>query len=260
MYHMRLSAQAFWLPKAGHRHEEYEDAFAPRRLSKGEVAYKGKSFACAIADGATEASFSAYWAQLLTMAYAHRRLQPERLEHDLSSLQEQWRRWVSCRPLPWYAEEKVKMGAFASLLGLSLSIHIAETRQVGKFSVIAVGDSCIFQVRSNSVIFHFPLQASEQFNNRPVLLSSLARHNTPALQAACLHEGEWRSEDRFLLMTDALACWFLHAWEQGDPSWQKLLDLGICDGEASFADWITHLRDRGSLKNDDVTLLRIEMA
>ena len=151
------------------------------------------------------------------------------------------------------------MGAFAALLGLSLAIDDSDARQVGKFDAIAVGDSCIFQVRGTKMISRFPLQTSDQFNSRPVLLSSLPSNNDLALQAVQVQEGEWRTDDRFLLMTDALACWFLRECEQGKTPWQQLCAFGINDGTEPFADWIAGLRANGSLKNDDVTLLRIVM-
>jgi len=260
-YGMRLFAQAFWLPKAGNKPAEYEDAFAPKRLITGELdEYEGESYHCAIADGATETSFAAPWAKLLTRAYAQDRLHPDhRLATELPRLQKCWKRLVSRRPLPWYAEAKANLGAFASLLGLSLSLQDSDAGQIRRFETFAVGDSCIFQVRDDKIRYRSPLLTSDQFTQRPVLFSSLAEKNEMAFKAVCVQAGEWHTHDCFLLMTDALACWFLRAYEQGETPWRMLRDLGTCDGRQSFADWVSELRTNGSLKNDDVTLLRVDL-
>lgn len=62
---MRVSIQVFGLPKAGNRADEYEDAYSPKR--QGEL--EGESFRFAVADGATEGSFSRLWAGMLVRSY-----------------------------------------------------------------------------------------------------------------------------------------------------------------------------------------------
>jgi hypothetical protein len=61
-------AQAFWLPKAGNSDSEYEDAFFPRRLKRRN----GRRLRFAVADGATETSFSGVWARLLVSSFVRR--------------------------------------------------------------------------------------------------------------------------------------------------------------------------------------------
>ena len=62
---MRVHYAAYWLPKEGSREDEYEDAFAPAQAADDAPS----EFLCAVADGATETSFSGLWAQLLVEAY-----------------------------------------------------------------------------------------------------------------------------------------------------------------------------------------------
>ncbi len=57
-------------------------------------------------------------------------------------------------------------------------------------------------------------------------------------------------------MTDAMACWFLKAYEHENFPWVIIRDLGE-DG-MHFKEWITQFRQEGQLRNDDVTLLRID--
>jgi len=60
--------------------------------------------------------------------------------------------------------------------------------------------------------------------------------------------------DRFLLLTDALAAYFLQEFEAKRRPWD---DLPLTD--AALADFIKTRRDKGSLKNDDVTLVEITL-
>ena len=79
-------------------------------------------------------------------------------------------------------------------------------------------------------------------------------------------------------MTDALAQWFLLQTERADKPWQTMgtfspieqdqaphgakeekSEAGDAPAGNPFADWIERLRDQGDLRNDDVTLLVIQM-
>ena len=107
---MLPEVQTFWLPKQGNTAEEYEDAFA--------ASVENRRFG--VADGATESSFADIWAQALVEAFTQS--PPNGIEFDdwLKPLQEAWHKNVSWDRLPWFAEEKAKSGAFATLLGLEL--------------------------------------------------------------------------------------------------------------------------------------------
>ena len=71
--------------------------------------------------------------------------------------------------------------------------------------------------------------------------------------------GRWRPGDRFLLMTDALAQWFLRRNEQGERPAAEIAELlGAADPAAAFADWIERMRAQ-DLRNDDVTLGVIDL-
>src|SRR5215510_11033783 len=177
---MHVVTEAFWLPKAGNTLEEYEDAFWPRKSLDRHTAM----FRCAVADGATETSFSRVWAQNLVRAYCRGHLyQGKPLRKRLASLQQDWKTAVSRKPLPWYAEEKLRQGAFSSLLGLT--IRGGERIVPYQWDALAVGDSCLFQIRGDKVITQFPLACSEQFTNRPALLSSNPASNKRLADHIC---------------------------------------------------------------------------
>src|SRR5438552_14612658 len=100
---MHVTCRTFWLQKAECDAAEYEDAFAPGEDTDADT----DVFRCAVADGATEASFAAMWAQLLVENYVRTE------EHPLAALQNVWQEKTSGLELPWYAEEKLQSGAFA---------------------------------------------------------------------------------------------------------------------------------------------------
>ena len=246
--------KAFWLPKDGCSEEEYEDAFFPRN----SASLTGQQFRFAVADGATEASFSRLWARMLVRAFVRRTLRMPLTVDQLASLREQWAAVIHGRTLPWYAEEKAASGAFSSLLGLELSENRESERSQRTWRATAVGDSCLAQISGDKVICAFPLTKASAFNNRPSLLGSLA--STPVDEPDLILEvtGEWAREDQFLLMTDALACWFLRECEDGSKPW-ALLREACAHGQKSFRRFVADLRHQRALKNDDVTLMRIDI-
>ncbi len=236
---MRIVCNAFWLQKAGNSVDEYEDAFAhtlPREGSHEE-------FRCAVADGATETSFSGLWAQILADAFVEQRLtqvQPEALAPLSARWHEAIAQKTAHKPLPWYAQEKLEKGAFSSLMGLAIGAD-------GSWRAHAVGDSCLFHVRPKQAIRAFPYHTPDEFNNHPALLSTDAHAGFETRGA----RGKWRDGDYFLLMTDALAHFFL--------SQRRLRGRLAADSldQAGFAEIIGAARGEHTCKNDDVTLLKI---
>jgi len=256
---MLVTAQGFWVPKHGNTHEEYEDAFWP----DGVGAIRDvPNFRCAVADGATETSFSAAWASLLTRRWCEERIGLRRFLRSLPELADQWRREVGDAPLPWYAEEKVRAGAFSSLLGLVLHDVTAGRDWPSRWEAVAIGDSCLFQLRGDRLITTFPLAHSEDFNSRPFLLGSASPDAEEIGQHLSILGGEFRVGDVFYLMTDALACWFLRLHEEEGSAVEFIADIREQKRFAGFVQEWRAERDaegRPYLRNDDVTLLRLEI-
>jgi hypothetical protein len=247
---MRIGARAFALCKAGNTADEYEDAYWPERPVDRDIG----AVRCAVADGATETSFAAPWARLLVRAYCRGHLSPRALPRRLPELRAQWRQAVCARPLPWYAEEKVRAGAFAAVAGLT----IWQDHQGIRWSSAALGDCCVFQVRDDELLTTFPVIQLSDFSSRPRLLSSNSEPaaESPRLTTAAGHAAEG---DVFFLMTDALAAWFLARHEGGEWPWRRLHCSEAFDGR-SFADWIDRLRMEKEIRNDDVTLLTLQLS
>ena len=251
---MDAYAQAFWLPKEGSSESEYEDAFFPRRIKRR----KGQRLRFAVADGATETSFSGVWARLLVRAFVRRTIGFDFAAEQIRPLQARWEKLVHGKSLPWYAEEKLASGAFSSLLGLELSEEESGGEIKRVWRATAFGDSCLVQMRGSDIIAAFPLKESASFTSRPDLLSSLPTAHNASNGAVLKSEGSWGCDDSFFLMTDALGCWFFKEKEADRQPWNLLRDLDT-QGQTSFPAWITLLRTSGAMKNDDVTLIRIDI-
>jgi hypothetical protein len=243
--------RAFRLSKRGNTPEDYEDAFAADPAS-GRFA---------VADGASEASFAAVWARLLAEGFVQAPGKPWKELDWLGPVRQRWAAEVDRLPLPWYAEAKREQGGFATLLGLALRAPQPEPNpEPGIWRALALGDSCLFQLRGIHLRKAWPLTRSADFGNQPRLCGSRPRANEPLDPEREQAFGKWRPGDRFLLMTDALAQWFLQATEQGN---RPVLDvahlLAQPDPQAAFAGWVEERRERQGLRNDDVTLLIIDL-
>jgi len=248
---VHVTARVFWAPKAGNRTEEYEDAFWPA----SGVNRAGDRFRFAVADGATETSFSALWAQLLVRSFGAGNLRQAHFDASLRPEQVRWHNAVASKPLPWYAEAKVLDGAYAALLGFEL--YSPYPGRV-KWRALAVGDCCLMQIRGDGMVASFPATEAAYFTSRPYLLSSnpgptlaLSDHLRSAGGAAL-------PGDRFYLMTDALAHWFLHAAAAGDAPWRACRTV-VQGGARRFAALVEDLRSQHKLRNDDVTFLAVEL-
>lgn len=237
------------MPKFGCSDDEYEDAF---QCNQQEGLYS-------IADGATEASFSKEWANLVVNAYCEGKfLTPRSFERNLNKIQAAWSDEISNRPLPWYAEEKVKSGAFCSFLG----IKFKEPDPLFHWVALVNGDCCLFHIRDDQLISAFPFQKPDDFNNHPTLLSSNPHNNLPITSLVTIKRGVCRRGDTLFLMTDALACWFLRSAKRS----QKVIQyLNKVDQDEHFTRLIHQERtDKDDnqfswMKNDDVTFLRIKV-
>lgn len=241
-----LRWQAFHVAKAGNAAADWEDAFAAD-TARGRFA---------VADGASEASFAALWARLLTEGFVSARGKPWRDLGWLTPLRQRWAREVDAVPLPWYAEAKRDAGAFATFLGLIF--RPARTDQPPFWRALAIGDSCLFRTRRGRVLKSFPLSRSDAFGSQPHLLRS---RGGCGVERECERTlGLWRSGDRFLLMTDALAQWFLRLTEADRKPCDEIAALLTeSDPQAAFPGWVEERRRLEALRNDDVTLLSVDL-
>jgi len=249
------------LQKAGNAEEEYEDASCPAENGRRE----GAELRFAVADGASEGMLSGAWARILVELHCRLGWTGGSVEQFLETAYGDWRSFTSeylrgretrSAPVQWYEEPGFEEGAFSTLLGLTLTGR--SPGRAGEWAAAAVGDSCLFQVRGSALLAKFPLEQSSDFNNRPVLLASNPAHNGQAASVVRRSSGTFESGDVFYLMTDALARWALREDEEGKNPWIVLRDHATRDRPV-FGAWIAALRKDRELRNDDVTLLRIDL-
>jgi hypothetical protein len=250
-----------WVQKGGNAEGEYEDAFYPPQDGRRD----GPELRVAVADGASEGILSGAWANILAKLHGQFEWTDGSLEQFLERAYQDWGSFKAeylrdreqrNHPVQWYEEPGLRTGAFSTLLGLTLTG--SADAQAGEWSAVAVGDSCLFQVKGSTLVKKFPVEQSSDFNNRPVLLASNPARNEQVTGTLSRVSGTFGSGDAFYLMTDALAQWSLRQDEAGRSPWAKLRALAT--GEApAFAAWIDGLRRTKELRNDDVTLVRIAL-
>lgn len=245
---MKVSYRVFWLPKAGLSSEEYEDAFAPEQTPDTDF----KEFRCAVSDGATETSFSGLWAKILCQAYNDKNF-------DLAGLQAQWLEQVSGQDLPWYAEQKLESGAYASIAGLSLH----EEPKSLSWSARTLGDSCIFHLREGKILRALPLDNWESFDYTPVLISTRQIANQGILSKQEHELGTCIKGDIFYLMTDAISKWLLRRQSESGDAISLLESVQNSQQFQQLVEEQRQARDdkgRAMMPNDDVTWTRVSLA
>lgn len=255
---LKLHLDTFRVPKVGARPDECDDAGYP---DEAERALDSETFSLALCDGATESYLSGRWAQTLSRVLAtpprlplRRRIENARAVWASELLEYVRQRSESGRPIQWYEEPVMDRGAESTLIVGRISKR-ARNGESRTYLFEAIGDTNLFVVRDGQLIKKFPLTQHSEFGSTPNLISS--RMGEPIRPAERV-QGTWRSGDQFLLATDALAAWLLRQLECGDDPWPKIQELGAHDTR-SFTDWIDELRRDRGLRNDDTTLMRLDM-
>lgn len=256
---MILSCKSLRTQKAGNSFSECEDWSCPPGNESKEAFFEvepGGKANFAIADGATEGMLSGAWASLVSKAFF--RSGTDDFASVMRRARVSWQGWRAdylrrrqrSNPIKWYEEPGLQKGAFSTLLGLSfLCPYETEGNWVG----IAVGDSCVFQVRQSQLLQSFPILSPNDFSNRPVLINS----ETPEKSEPSLSFGGYTTGDEFFLATDALSQWFLKSCTNGGTPWAELANFKPEGSHSAFESWINALRIENLIKNDDVILVFI---
>jgi hypothetical protein len=244
---MKVRTKTYWLPKRGNSSDEYEDAAWP----VDPVEVETEEFKCAVADGATEASFSRQWAQLLVKGFEE--------DAEITKLAESWLSEIKEMELPWYAQEKAESGAFATFSGLKLT---NSSTTGGTYWAKVLGDSSIFHMRADKLVDSFPMKNYESFNNSPALLCSNLSSHEDVESMFTIQEGKWENGDRFLLVTDAIAAWTFKREDEHGDGFKTLLAINSQDELDALCREAREEHDeqgRPNMRNDDVTLLNVEV-
>lgn len=223
---------------------------APFSECEDSIAVDGELLRFAVADGATEGFDSRRWARYLTRAWISPTsvpLAPCDLVERIRALGARLERRRAGRSLPWYLEEKASGGAYAAFLGLQVTSSWT-------WSAVALGDTCLIIERNGAVELAFPISSAEDFSSRPVLVASKTDAGMTR-QAMRLEEGVCLPGDVLLLMSDAIACWYLGRAVTD----RRLIDEfhDALGDSAVFTSFIERERSAHRLRNDDVAVVKL---
>lgn len=259
----------FWSPKRGSSIQEYEDAFwvGPNGDSEGEI--RQTPLRVAIADGASESMLASRWANRLVAVFGTTRNAARTKRGFIAAYGDAVSGWddevlkyttdreLRGSPIQWYEEPGLAKGAFATIL----AVEFSDARQDGpsEWAASGLGDSCLFQVRDESLYASFPMSDASAFTYQPSLLASRGVGDAVLRRNISLKASDWERGDSFYLATDALAAWFLRTIEVDGRPWETLRDLDTLDAQLDFTEWVDEQRNLGIMHNDDTTLVRIDM-
>lgn len=280
----------YLVPKQGNEPEQCEDAVVviPEREPADEIEERVVAVLC---DGASESLLARDWAGLLARRLAERQsggmpaaASVHRTAAAVMAAADAWQEWLDTyleqreatgRPLAWYERPGLERGAYATLLTVALDPPVHRT-QVGdelmtvadavaasgsrgwRWHAAALGDSCLFHVRDEQLLHAFPIEDSSAFGTNPPLAASRNADESVLARHIEVAQGWCESGDQLYLATDALAAWFLQAVETGASPWAVLRDFAAADHKA-FETFVAEQRAAGSLRNDDVALVHIDI-
>jgi len=253
-----ISYKVFITHKQGESKQDCQDAYD---INKEKYRY-------AIADGATQSFYSAYWSRFLVEHFCSSEdtfLTDELLKHK----GENWYSWLEPIQLKWHqkikalVEEKNKyfitnrFKRRESAVSTFIGIEINFTQSEVLWHSLIIGDSCLLHIKDGNFHKSYLFESASQFTSKPEFFSSYAQEN--------IYEPKFLTDslgknDVLLLATDAIAKWLIQQKERGQESWisawNSLLRL---KSQIEFEDYINDLRQcsQSPLDNDDVTILLI---
>lgn len=259
---MRCVVASFSLARTASPPEHYEDAFCARRTGTRRATERLR---LAVADGASESMLSGLWARALVRAWCGPRRRD--MGEVVAAAMSGWDATLAAyldgreaqrRPIEWFERPGLERGAHATLLGVEVTWGPGPG-DAGRWSAASLGDSCLFQVRGDALVAAFPLGRAAAFGNAPPLVPTRSERLGRVVASLDRAEGSVRPGDALFLATDGVAAWFLASAEAGRAPWAEL--GGIARGDAAaFARWAGGERAAGRLRDDDLTLLRVEVA
>lgn len=261
---MRAITATFRTPKDGSSWQEYEDAAAvgPGRSGAASGGFEGPWLAAAVADGASEALLARQWANELVGQFTD--ADPaEGLADGILAAAGRWdfieANYVQLReeqgePIAWYEDRGLEQGSYATIVGARLLP--STTGEDGALLAWALGDACLFHIRADTLIAAFPIDDPAEFNTSPALAPSRPKEPAAIAKHVAHLSSTWQRGDIIHLASDALACWFLTQAAAGGSPWRTVLSL---ETDNDFDAWVQDLRAGKALRNDDTTLLRIDI-
>ncbi len=236
-----VTFRGLWLPKHGSSEAEWEDGFA----------FDEADGRAAVADGASTAVAAGRWAQQLVTGWLEDPFDldgPEQFAPWLDRRQAAWEPPPAGAGDDWWGEVVRRQASWATIVLLQVTPHDGHWR-VG---VGAVGDSCVFLVRSDTRLAIWPIIGADDFGSHPDLIGTDPATAPRTVDSFTRCTFDAKSGDVLVMATDALAEWALKM-EGAHPEVWAVLSRIDQDGLASLA---SDERNQGRLVNDDLTLVR----
>ncbi len=243
--------RGFMAPKAGEPRASCRDAWRASKRRDGLPTQAG--LRVAIADGASTASASGLWGQILVKTAVDCKAPWCRASFRTGILaikRAEWHHQARAalpQPLSWFAEAALDRGGFSTLMVVEI--------QGNHWRAEGWGDSCLFHLRAGLPVQALPDLEPEAFEKNPYLLASVPGHDEGIAKNLLYARGNLLRGDILLLATDALACWLITtgAWSEA------LREISRLRSEEAFSLWVDELRREQGLKNDDTTLVLVEL-
>lgn len=248
---MQIKTSHFLFPKRSCKPSECEDGLTVCR----------KTLRFCVTDGASEGFDSRGWARMLAAIWklniSGLILEPDQLCEVISNLSVKWRERWKDKSLPWYAEEKLKVGSFAAFLG----IEIKPEGDLLKWKAIAVGDCCLFiRNKENRLIASFPISSAEEFGNYPILIPTNSNNQLYLKNYIRQDAGVFDFEDTLLLMSDAISSWYMKIGQNDSGKQEKFVQLLQKRNTDSLKELIELERNNQNLRNDDIAIIYISVS
>jgi hypothetical protein len=243
----RFRVRRLLIPKQGNTYIECEDA----------ASVNLHTLRFAVVDGATEAYDSRRWAKYLSRAWtspSSKGLSTEQYCEALKQLGARFREQHSSRGMSWFIEAKARQGSAATFLGLEV---IPATSGCSEWMATAIGDCCLMHIDEAHSVSSFPIESHDAFGSCPQTISSKDENATSLVSHIKRRAGLYFDGDSLVMMTDAIAQWFLKS-HLSDATFSKhfvhMLRHDMPQLHRRLANAIT----RRELRNDDLCLLSVE--
>ncbi len=246
------------IPKAGNTVVENEDAVFP--ISGVGKSNNGASASFLVADGATQTSFSGLWARILVDSCANTNLSEGNFFRAVRSAQGSWHEAMKSIELPWHAQEKLRQGAYSALTWLEIKYYPLHPAYAFIWNALAVGDCCLFIARNREFFLSLPIQDHRQFSLSPVLIPSKSEKIDSIKGCIQTARGSLKMGDQLLLGSDAISSWLMRRNQEEQLEFLKmLLSTKKSFSSGVFENWIKDQRRKKEIKNDDTSLIFIEL-
>lgn len=217
----------------------------------------------AVADGASEAIYSGMWAKLMAKGFVRSRgffpYEPEGIERFRSGIARLWQSRVDEKvksgKAPWYVEQKVEEGAFATLAAVVVEEERPAPSSRLALSILTVGDASVFLLEGERVAVRQPALKANQFGTSPSLLPTSSRYRNQVLREALAttHEIDTVGDFVLVLCTDFMAAWIAEQIDSTDGL-KKVRQL-VQSSRRNLRREIREILSHSMRRKDDCTLV-----